>query len=271
MKKENKNSAIALPTGKEHISFSELKDHVECSFRHNLKHVDKIDMFEENVNTNFGKALHDACENYLETRKMRYEIALDFIREKWQEFDLPNMGQFMNESNILLEAVPGFLDDCFPGWECFSAEEDLMEELPKPHEDVNFKGFVDAVIKHDGKYWILDWKSSNKGWNDWKKKDDNLKMQLILYAKFWGEKHGIPISDINVGFAILNRDLDNSQRIELFSFPIEEKDTNKSLKVLNNSVSLIKKNIKFKRWKYQEPRKQRFCRFCDYNGTKYCP
>jgi hypothetical protein len=61
------------------ISFSELKDHVECSYRHKLKYVDKINMFEENVNTNFGTALHEACETYLKTREMKYELALDYI------------------------------------------------------------------------------------------------------------------------------------------------------------------------------------------------
>lgn len=259
-----------LPTGKDKISFSELKDHVECSYRHKLGYIDDIDMFEENVNTNFGTALHDACEYYLKNREMRYEIALDYIVHSWQKFDLPDMGEWMTQANAILEHVPDFLDERFPGWECFDAEEKLEEKIDKPHEDVLFKGYIDGIIKHDEKYWIIDWKTSTKGWNDWKKKDENLKMQLILYARFWSQKHDIPLSDIRVGFVIMNRDLSNPERIEFYSFSFEEK-IKKTLKVLDNSLKLMKDNLYFKRWKYQEPRFQGNCRFCDYNGTEYCP
>jgi len=255
------------------ISFSELKDHVECSYRHKLKYVDKINMFEENVNTNFGTALHEACEHYLKTREMKYEIALDYIIEAWEKYGLPDLGQWLKEANALLEAVPGFLDDRFPGWECFSAEEFLNNEpIPGDHIlDVAFKGYIDAVIKQNDKFYLCEWKSSGKGWSSYKKKDDNLKMQLILYAKFWGAKHKIPLSKIRVGFIILNRDLENPERIEFFSFSVEEKDTKKTLVILNNSIGQIRKGQYFKCWKYSIPYQQGSCRFCDYNETKYCP
>lgn len=254
------------------ISFSELKDHVECSYRHKLKYVDKINMFEENVHTNFGTALHDTCEHYLKTREMKYELALDGITKAWIKYKLPDMGQWLKEANALLEAVPSFLDDRFPGWTCFSAEEEMFENIPGKHSlDVAFKGFIDGVIEHNGTYFIIDWKSSTNGWNKWKKDDDKLKMQLILYAKFWGQKHSIPLSKINVGFVILNRDLENPERIEFFSFPVEESTIKKTLKVLNNSLDLRTRGAYFKRWKYQNPQYQRECRFCDYNGTKHCP
>ena len=254
------------------ISFSELKSHIECSYRHKLQYIDKINMFEENVNTNFGTALHEACEHYIKNREMKYELALDYIVQAWEKYDLPDLGQWLTEANALLEAVPHFLNDRFPGWSCVSAEEKLLEEIKGPHaEDVAFKGYIDAIIEHEGTYFILDWKTSGKGWNKYKKEDDTLKMQLILYAKFWGQKHGIPSSKIRVGFVVLNRDLSNPERIEFFSFPVEEKMTKKTLNVLNNAITLKKSGLFFKQWKYQIPYQQGSCRFCDYNGTKYCP
>lgn len=260
----------SLPTGKSVISFSELVDHVECSYRHKLKYIDDIDMFEENVNTNFGKAIHDTCDYYLKNRVMRYEIALDAILEAWEKYKLPNMGEWMTQSNALLEAVPSFLDEKFPGWECFEAEERLEEKLDN-HDDVKFKGYVDAIIKYNGTYYIIDWKTSTKGWNDYKKKDDNLKMQLVLYRSFWGNKHNIPLDQIKVGFVVLNRDLTNPIRIEFYSFDVEETRNKKTLNILDNSINMIKRGKYFKEWKYSHPWQQKNCRFCDYNGTQHCP
>lgn len=260
----------SLPTGKDHISFSELKDHIECSYRHKLKYIDNIDLFEENVHTNFGEAIHAACEDYIKTRGMKYQIALDIILQKWKEFDLPDMGQFMLEANAILEEVPKFLDKEFPGWECFEAEEELYEPIDKPHNDVSFKGYIDGVIKYNNQYHLIDWKCSSRGWNNWKKNDDVLKKQLVLYAEFWANKHNIDMSKVNVAFIILNRDLNNMERIEMLSFPIDNR-IKKSLKVLNNSLDMIKRNIYFKQWKYSEPRKMGKCRFCDFNRSEFCP
>jgi len=254
------------------ISFSELKDHVECSYRHKLKYVDKVNMFEENVNTNFGTALHEACETYLKTREMKYELALDYIVQAWEKHNLPDLGNWLKEANALLEAVPEFLDERFPGWECFSAEEDLLEKIEGEHSlDFTFKGFIDGVIKCNDQYTIIDWKTSGKGWNKYKKEDENLKMQLVLYAKFWGQKHNIPLSKIRVGFVVLNRDLENPERIEFFSFPIEESGVKKTLNILNNSLNMSKKGMYFKPWKYKISYQQGSCRFCDYNETPHCP
>ena len=224
-------------------------------------------MFEENVNTNFGTALHDSCEDYLKTRKMKYEIALDSIIQAWEKYELPNLGDWLKESNAILDEIPAFLDNRFPGWECFDAEERLEEPLIE-HDDVKFKGFIDAIIKHGDTYWIIDWKTSGKGWNSYKKNDDNLKMQLVLYRSFWATKHNIPIENIKVGFAIMNRDLKNPERIEFYSFDVEEKRTKKTLKVLNNSIDTIKRGKHFKEWKNKKFPGS--CRFCDYDGTEYC-
>jgi hypothetical protein len=45
-----------------HISYSELKNWDFCPFYHKLTYVDKIKIFEGNVYTAFGTALHETCE-----------------------------------------------------------------------------------------------------------------------------------------------------------------------------------------------------------------
>lgn len=261
---------MGLLTEKAHVSFSEVKDWIACPKRHKLKHIDKIDLFEENVYTNFGTAIHASCEDYIQTRVMKHEIALDFILQAWEEHNLPEVGLWIKRAKIILDAVPSWLDSQFPGWECFAAEEELMEEIPGSHKNVKFKGFIDAIFKVGDEYVIIDWKTAGTGWNSYKRKDETLQMQLVLYKHFWSKKHNIDSNKVKCGFAILNRELTHPERIDYFSFPIEEKHKKKSLIIVNNMISNIKVGTVLPQLKKEEPRFQGECRFCDYNGTKWC-
>ena len=50
-----------FPTGKPHISFSEIKQWKECGYRHKLVYIDKIDTFEDSPYLHFGTAVHEGC------------------------------------------------------------------------------------------------------------------------------------------------------------------------------------------------------------------
>ena len=57
-----------------HISFSELKMWNECPFKRKLVYPDKINGFEGNIFTAFGKAVHSGCEKYVEGRDIDFSI-----------------------------------------------------------------------------------------------------------------------------------------------------------------------------------------------------
>ena len=75
----------SLPTGKAHVSFSEIKEWKECSYRHHLRHIKKIDLFKPSIFLDFGTAVHAACEDFLETREMKSDIALKMLDEAWEK------------------------------------------------------------------------------------------------------------------------------------------------------------------------------------------
>ena len=56
-----------------HISYSELKNWDFCPFYHKLTYVDKIKIFEGNVYTAFGTALHETCEKLALNENLDYE------------------------------------------------------------------------------------------------------------------------------------------------------------------------------------------------------
>ena len=76
---------VLLPTGKPHVSFSEVKMWKECPWRHKLVHIDKLSDFEPSVHLDYGTIVHEGVENFLKTRKMDIDTVVHELDKKWIE------------------------------------------------------------------------------------------------------------------------------------------------------------------------------------------
>ena len=56
-----------------HVSFSALKNWDFCPFYHKLTYIDRIKLFQGNVYTAFGTALHETCEKLTLNESVDYE------------------------------------------------------------------------------------------------------------------------------------------------------------------------------------------------------
>ena len=270
-----------LPTGKPHISFSEIKCWKECSWRHKLMHIDKIDMFEPSPFLDFGTAVHEGCETLLETKQVDKKKLLSDITVAWEKhgFGEPEwyekmpgwykhvpVEEWCEWASNMWDDVPQFLDDEFPGWEVIKAEEQLFE--PIDNYFVKFKGFIDAVIvapnkKGDNKVWILDWKTAQSyGWRRDKKQDILMTSQLILYKHFWSRKHNVPLKDIRCGFILLKRGAKPGSICELVPVSVGPKSLERATKMMRNMIKAVSKGFYLKN--------RNSCKFCSYKDTKYC-
>ena len=283
----NKNNSIesvkhSLPTGKSHISFSEVKCWKECSWRHKLLYVDKIDVFQPSPFLDFGTAVHEGCENILEGRDLDKKKILKSVTEAWEKngFDDPEwvkkqpgwykyapVEEWCNWAENMWGDIPDFLDESFPGWKIVKAEEELREDIVD--SDVKFKGFIDAVIEVPKKrgngsvYWILDWKTaSTYGWRREKKQDILMTAQLILYKHFWSKKHDVPLKDIRCGFILLKRGAKPGKVCELVKVSAGPKSLEKSLKIMRSMIKSVKKQFNLKN--------RNSCKFCDFKDTVHC-
>ena len=267
-----------LPNGKYHISFSELNDWVECSYRHKLKHVQKINLDGGSIHTAFGKAIHNAVEVYITTRVMptNKSVVKEF-HSMVQELDegtrkeaaLKDQTKFDGYIEHMLKNVPAWLDAQFPGWTIVDAEHFLFESI-KNQPNVSFKGFIDAVIKvpkKNGKgsyYVIIDWKTASWGWKSDQKRDPKKQMQLVLYKHYFCEKMGIDIKDAKCGFVLIKKTpKDKDDAIELVPVSVGPVAIEKALKKVNLVINSMRKGL---------ATKNRFsCRpFCVYYRTKHC-
>lgn len=262
-----------LPTGKPHVSFSEIRDWRECSFRHKLKFIDKVGEDIPGVNLDFGTSVHATCEDYLKSRKMNKKIFLDKMKELWEEhkkicpddFTTEAFTMFGKQGLSILADVPDWLDKQFPGWEYIDAEHALYEPLGEhPHA---FKGFIDVVIKAPGArgkpiIWLLDWKTTSWGWSMDKKNDELVRSQLVLYKNFWSTKMGVDPKDVRCGFVLLKRTAKPGNHCELVTTSVGGITTGKSLKVINDMVMSLKRGVALKN--------RSSCTFCPYKNTPHC-
>ena len=270
-----------LPTGKPHVSFSEIKNWKECAYRHKLTYVDKIDMFEPSPYLDFGTAVHEGCETLLETKQIDKKKLLNDITTAWEKhgFGDPEwyekmpgwykhapVEEWCEWASNMWDDVPGFLDETFPGWEVIKAEEQLYE--PIEGSFVKFKGFIDAVIvapdkRGNNKVWILDWKTSQSyGWRREKKQDILMTAQLILYKHFWSKKHNVPLKDIRCGFILLKRGGKPGNMCELVPVSVGPKSLERATKMMSNMIKAVSKGFYLKN--------RNSCKFCPYKDTKYC-
>lgn len=277
-------SNIEFPTGKPHISFSEIKNWKECPYRHKLLHIDKIENFQESPYLHFGTAVHAGCESLIETKTVDRNKILSEMKEAWVKADFENPEWYNNQpgwykhepvstwekwATDTWDDVISFLDSEFPGWICFNAEEDLYENIPEIEKPLMFKGFIDGVLKVPKKrgagydYWIIDWKTAGpRGWDRDKKQDLGMTAQLILYKYFWSMKHNIPLKDIRCAFILLKRGVKPGKICSLVPVSVGDKTLERGVKLMKNMIASVRKGMFLKN--------RNSCQYCPFLNTEHC-
>lgn len=267
---------MLLPTGKPHVSFSEVSCWMQCSWRHKLLHVKKLGANIPSIHLIFGTACHMAVQSLLETRVIDVTAAHNYIVEEFEknkdDKELAKISVEKTVSSIqkILDETLTFFNESFPSWELVSIEESLYEDVSQffdHHKELSFKGFIDVILKVPTKngeflYWIIDLKTASRPWNKDKISDQTVRMQLVLYKKFWATKHNIPLKQIRCGFVTLLKSGKPGKLCTLIPISVGEKTSEKSLQVLNNSLTSIKRGFALKN--------RNSCKWCEFKGTEHC-
>jgi len=282
-----------LLTGKEHISYSELKTWLECGWRHKLANIDKLGTFDYTIYTDFGHVVHSANEEFLKTRVMDTSKAMQELTVLWKERKYPEPGQtpgpdwpewpssvpdlqyWLDSLEDCLNSLPAFMEKEFPGWEFVAAEEYILEKMD--NSAASLKAYIDGIIKVKDKkgnyiYHIVDWKNTGSGgWQADKKREPDVLLQLVLYKIFWSKKHNIPLKDVRCHFVFLKRhDISpkkrlkdrGSKRCDMMSVSVGPKTVEKATKRLRNMLLTMTRGLFLK---------NRFnCKFCEFHKTPHC-
>jgi ATP-dependent exoDNAse (exonuclease V) beta subunit len=253
-----------------HISYSALKNWDFCPYYHKLTHIDKIKIFQGNVFTVFGTALHEACEKVTLNETIdSSKVFLKSFKEGISE--LKDLSE--QENNLIKEMeVQGIelstlilkaLNIKFPGYKVFSAEEELYQPIFKSPGDYDYKGFLDLVVQTpDGKYHIIDWKTCSWGWDFRRRTDSITTYQLTYYKNFFCQKHDIDHKNVETYFGLLKRTA-KKEKIEIFKVSSGRRKVENALKILNKAMYNIHNN--------NHPKNKLKCGKCEFKNTQYCP
>ena len=256
-----------------HISFSELRNWVQCPFYHKLTYVDRIKEFKGNEFTAFGKAIHSTCEKLLLEKKnndaeqyfvKEFEKELADLISKEVDLRQELVSSMEEQGNKLVDMILPAVEEYLGDYTMVSSEELLKVPIDLPSiDDYLFKGFVDLVVQtSDGKYHIIDWKTCGWGWDARKKSEPMITYQLTLYKHYFAKKHNIEPKKIETHFALLKRTA-KKNNVELFRVTSGSKKTQNALKLLNKALYNISRENYIKN--------KLACSKCEFYKTEHCP
>lgn len=210
------------------VSFSQYSMWSSCPQQYKLSYINGLSESSSNIHAVFGTAMHETLQEYLSiclrVSKSQADKSINlknFLTERMRQLYLKESNN--GETDICTkEELVEFLEDgiILLDWfqksknfnKFFSLKHDELIAIEQPintkiADNVNFLGFIDLIIKDtfNGKYKIIDFKTSTRGWSDYQKKDPVKNAQILLYKKFYSEMLNVSLDMIDVEFIILKR------------------------------------------------------------------
>jgi len=214
---------------KKKVSFSQYSMWTKCPYQYYLNYILGKKIFDANLNTCFGTAIHNVLQLYigiLYTKSVQEADSLELFKMFIEEFKIQVEKAKTDNPKLT------FTDDEYTGFQ-FDGEDILKEflstsnrmkhfpankyeflgaELPLDaslRNNVEFIAFVDLILKNkeNGRIKIIDFKTSSTGWNKYQKEDPTKYEQVLLYKAFYSKKFNVPLNMIDVEFFILKRKL----------------------------------------------------------------
>ena len=279
------------------VSFSQYSMWSSCPQQYKLAYIDGLSESTSNIHSVFGTAMHETLQHYLDkvlkiskTQADKMINLKEFLKERMRETYIKesNNGEFQICSK---EEMVEFLEDgnVLLDWfqksknfnRFFSLKHDELVAIEQPintkiADNVNFMGFIDLVIRDtfNGRYRIIDFKTSTRGWSKYQKADPVKNAQILLYKKFYAELLNISEDIIDVEFIILKRKVEVVEDIPTYRMskhvPANGKPSiNKAWKGFKEFVdSVFDEAGNYKDVEY--PKKpSKLCDWCEFLG-KHC-
>jgi len=213
------------------VSFSQFSSFNSCPKKWALRYIHRHKLPSESIDLVYGTAVHYVIQLYiktmfLETIKKANELDLnDILLNKLKsEYKLRveiNGGHFSTPTELATYysygvEVLNYLKKHRAKYFTTKNTKLIGIELPISTISTPDRPFtrlechLDLVLYNTviDKYSIIDFKTSRRGWNEYKKKDKNTTNQLVLYKKFFCETYNIDYDKVDVQYFILKSEID---------------------------------------------------------------
>lgn len=274
-----------------YISFSEWKlFRNECQWRWKLDYLEKHRRANYGVYLDFGTSIHEAIEHY-KTRKnpVTVDEAVLLFRSKWKELWTANSPKYAEKDlkikfedlDAAGERILRRMHELTEFWDAEVVYNEYPLHIPIERDDgleINFKGFIDMVIKTKDKrgnpvLYVVDFKTCSWGWTAEKRQDRELQYQLFLYKHYLCKKFNLDPKNVRCAFVLLKR-TPRKDDLPLEFFPVSAGPVSvqRALDELNKDITRIAYAVKNN--KYEKNRKScvnQYGQVCPYKGSELCP
>lgn len=199
--------AIKKKLGVDRIwSFSKMSTYEQCSWSYKLKYIDKLRKSGDSCYTYWGTISHEIRQDFYDgvyktnqemVDKLEEEI-LTYYTEDKKELKFPHVGEDENYFNNLRH----YFANCTHVPVDVKNEKIVISLIKNGDKKYAFQGYIDSFYELDGKYYILDYKTSSfSGFSGDKLMEKS--QQLMIYAYGLWKMQGIPIEQIVLRFDMM--------------------------------------------------------------------
>lgn len=290
------------PPYRRRVSPSMYDTFTRCQKQWELRYKNKDYEPQDNPDTMFGHVVHQTIERFLHSK---YEGSEDFelenvlkeeieevsssVREKFEEeahesrdipFEQETLEEIYEDAKRVFDEFFDFEPVLFKKrFELVGTEKKISGDF---FHDLEFFGVVDVILfdPEKEKFYIIDVKTAEKGWSEYKANDTAKKTQLLSYKVYFSRLlEDFSLSDIDVAFLIFNREGNGRNKmfdyIETVSIPSGDDDPKWALKNLKEFTEEITDASGYMKNKdYPKEPSYKMCKSCPYstefNGTGDC-
>lgn len=264
-----------------------------CQHRWRLDVLEKMGRQNYGLAMDFGTALHETIENYWNRSgnkpegdpkdffEGRFRKLLDQNTAKYREKEQEQLAK--DGPNNLISSGYYILDKFNENEELASAEilyNEYKLMVPIDRDDgitVNFKGFIDMVIKTKDKrgntiLYVCDFKTCSWGWPIEKKNNKELHFQILLYKHFICKKFNLDPKGVRTAFVLLKkRPPKGTPPIEFFPISAGPVSVQRALDAINSDITeMADRTARMDFKKNRDFCVNDFGDVCPHKGTENC-
>ena len=200
--------------------------------------------------------LSDVQTDYLEFFKKSYLDGINHLLETDVEVDPDVVNEHLEAFTGHYESIIPALKKKFGNFKLIATEMPLYVDIDYETEDYIFtlRGYIDLLIQtEDGVFHIIDWKTTNRLWNKYKKNSREYNAQPILYKEALVKAGAVSIADeIKMHFILIPT---KSNDLEFFEYQYTEED--------EKEVKELVRSMLFNAFQAKQYIRKETCKYCD--------
>ena len=215
-------------------SFTQLQSFDECRYAFYMKRIEEREEEATNAFAEKGSLIHTLLDEWAKGLLSKQDMIVEYDRRYGEQVQSAWPRMMKGYAQKAYQQGYEFLRDFdeFAGYEILMAEEKYNSEIELSDGTTRpFVGVIDLIVKDESNDDIIIFDHKSKGKQSFKKSENEMYMQLYMYAKYVKEKFGKwPAA---LGFHLFNQEGLKVLR------PFDEKEYKKTMKWAADRIELI--------------------------------